>query len=65
VEADHLPGIEDWRAVVDSSGVDMAGWALSRPRQHADVYDALHRHLVVEAHADTFAPLRARAGAKH
>jgi hypothetical protein len=57
LEADHLPGIEDWRAVVDSSGVDLSGWRLSRPRQHADVYDALHRHLVVEAHADTFAPL--------
>lgn len=43
--AEHL-GVEDWRALIAASGVDLASYRISRPAHHFDVYDEVYKRSV-------------------
>jgi hypothetical protein len=55
-------GVEDWRRLVLTSGVDFSGYTLSKARHHLDIYDALYRDDIRAAHRSTFGKLRGARG---
>ncbi len=54
---------DEWRNLLDRSGIDFSRWALVRPAKSNDIYEAIYRDKIVEAFP--YAMSRKRRGSLH
>ena len=51
-------GVDSWKALVLSSGVDFSAYTLTRARFHADVHDLMYAEQIKSAHSVVFQSAR-------